>query len=80
MAERALARRAAQRIGGHTAADSESPEALRTARLGAKRSVEQRGGAYAVARLLTWIMKLDIVLFSRVETGPFFALLVNEQP
>jgi hypothetical protein len=27
---------------------------------------------------LTWMMKLDILLFSASTTGPFFALLVNE--
>ena len=27
---------------------------------------------------LTWLMKLDILLFGRVPSGPFFALLVKE--
>jgi ubiquinone/menaquinone biosynthesis C-methylase UbiE len=30
----------------------------------------------AVARVLTWILKLDVVLFGGIRTGPFFALLV----
>jgi SAM-dependent methyltransferase len=82
MAEQALARRASRRMAkaggsGDAAADAAG---IRAARLSAKQRVEQRGFTYAVVRLLTWIMKLDIVLFSRVETGPFFALLVNEPP
>jgi hypothetical protein len=30
----------------------------------------------AVARGLTWLLKLDVVLFGGVRTGPFFGLLV----
>ena len=29
----------------------------------------------AVAALLTWLLKLDVVLFGGVRTGPFFGLL-----
>jgi hypothetical protein len=29
-----------------------------------------------LARLLTWVLKLDVVLFGGVRTGPFFGLLV----
>jgi hypothetical protein len=32
--------------------------------------------ALAVARGLTWLLKLDVVLFGGVRTGPFFGLLV----
>jgi len=32
-------------------------------------------GALAVALALTWLMKLDVVLFGGVRTGPFFGLL-----
>jgi ubiquinone/menaquinone biosynthesis C-methylase UbiE len=32
--------------------------------------------AVAVARALTWLLKLDVVLFGGVRTGPFFGLLV----
>jgi hypothetical protein len=31
--------------------------------------------ALAVARLLTWGLKLDVALFGRIRTGPFFGLL-----
>ncbi len=85
MAEQALARRAARRLQSSDPArrgDAAAAEAagLKAARLGAKRSVEQRGVTYAGVRTLTWLMKLDILLFGRVESGPFFALLVNEPP
>jgi ubiquinone/menaquinone biosynthesis C-methylase UbiE len=32
-------------------------------------------GALALAGLLTWLMKLDVVLFGGIRTGPFFGLL-----
>lgn len=31
--------------------------------------------AFAVAYALTWLLKLDVVLFGGIRTGPFFALL-----
>jgi SAM-dependent methyltransferase len=80
IAEQALARRARRRLqrsgAGEAAADAAS---IKEARLGAKRRVEQRGAAYVAIRALTWLMKLDILLFGRVESGPFFALLVSEK-
>jgi SAM-dependent methyltransferase len=36
--------------------------------------------ALAVARGLTWLLKLDVVLFGGIRTGPFFGLLVPRQP
>ena len=39
--------------------------------------IAQRGASYAALRALTWLMKLDILLFGRIESGPFFALLVR---
>ena len=53
-------------------------EGLRTARLEAKQRIEQRGAVYHTLRALTWVMKLDVALFGRVESGPFFALLAKE--
>lgn len=85
MAEQLLARRAVRRLQPADVArtpEGASAEAagLKAARLGAKRRVEQRGITYAGVRTLTWLMKLDILMFGRVESGPFFALLVNEPP
>ena len=34
----------------------------------------------AVAHALTWLLKLDVVLFGGVRTGPFFGLLVPREP
>ena len=33
----------------------------------------------AVAQALTWLLKLDVVLFGGVRTGPFFGLLVPRE-
>jgi len=83
MAEQAMAKRASRRMRAATAAGGASeadPAGIRAARLAAKKQVEQRGLVYVAVRVATWIMKLDILLFSRVETGPFFALLTAEPP
>jgi SAM-dependent methyltransferase len=83
IAEGILARRAARR----PASTSSRPDpqvggrdthGLRAARLEAKRRIERRGPTYAALRALTWLMKLDVLLFGRVQSGPFFALLVKE--
>jgi SAM-dependent methyltransferase len=49
--------------GGHAAGGAALP-ALRPGR-----------AALALALLLTWLMKLDVVLFGGIRTGPFFGLL-----
>jgi len=49
--------------------------AAREARAAAKARVGRRGPAYAGLRLVTWVMKLDLLLFGRVRSGPYFALL-----
>ena len=84
LAEGVLARRASRRAApsGRGPSVPPPPDAaaggLRAARLEAKRRIERRGPTYAALRALTWMMKLDIVLFGRVESGPFFALLIKE--
>ena len=84
LAEGILARRAARRFtssGNSSSGDQVRPdeaEALRAARLEAKRRIERRGPTYAALRALTWLMKLDILLFGRIRSGPFFALLIKE--
>jgi SAM-dependent methyltransferase len=71
MAERFLARRI--RPGGTPATSSEAP--ARTVRTSAQERVKRGGMLYR--SLLVWsaIMKLDLLLFGRVRSGPFFALL-----
>ena len=78
MAERALARRAAASTaaGGATSPDAAAgAEALKAARSAAKARVSARGATYRVLLALTALMRLDILLFGRIRSGPFFALL-----
>jgi SAM-dependent methyltransferase len=84
VAEQVLARRAAARTrSGHAAQNADGPAidhelrpaASREVRSEAKRRIAARGPTYAVLVALTWLMKLDIVLFGRIRSGPFFALL-----
>jgi hypothetical protein len=69
LAKRAVRRGAAegQAIDGNHAA--------REARATAKQRVSRPGAAYYGLRLVSWAMKLDLVLFGRVRSGPYFALL-----
>jgi len=50
-------------------------EALRAARAEGKRRVADSRPTRAVLGALTLAMKLDLLLFGRIESGPFFALL-----
>ena len=50
-------------------------EALKAARAEGKRRVAESGATRAVLGALTMAMKLDLALFGRIESGPFFALL-----
>jgi len=50
-------------------------DALRMARAEGKRRVAESAGTRVVLRALTLAMKLDLLLFGRIESGPFFALL-----
>jgi ubiquinone/menaquinone biosynthesis C-methylase UbiE len=72
-----LARRAAR----HEAAAGrvlDGDDAAREARAAAKARVGRKGPAYAALRLVTWVMKLDLLLFGRVRSGPYFALLQRD--
>ena len=70
VAEHALRRRAARRLGSSSA----DAAAVRAARAEAK--ARARGGlTYAALRLLSAVMMLDVALFGRLQSGPFFALL-----
>ncbi|HEY2431198.1 MAG TPA: methyltransferase domain-containing protein [Vicinamibacterales bacterium] len=55
-------------------------EALKAARAEGKRRVAESGATRAVLHLLTAAMKLDLLLFGRIESGPFFALLERVPP
>ncbi len=49
--------------------------AAREARSEAKRRIATRGPTYVALVALTRLMTLDVVLFGRIQSGPFFALL-----
>ena len=72
VAERAMARRAHAKLGR---GEDGEVAAIREARLAAKARINRRGPTYAAMRLLSTAMKLDLALFGRIRSGPFFALL-----
>ncbi len=52
-------------------------EAARVARAEAKARVARQGATYVLLRWLSWLMRLDVVVWGRIRSGPFFALLVK---
>ncbi|MFB3853491.1 MAG: methyltransferase domain-containing protein [Vicinamibacterales bacterium] len=79
VAERWLARRAARPPRGSAGTESTaaSHDGARSARAEARRVIAARGPIYVVLKALTAAMKIDVWLFGRVESGPFFALLTR---
>lgn len=79
LADRARAAKRAGRGGGggaDVAADAMTEEeALKVARAEGKKRVAESRSTRAVLGALTLAMKLDLLLFGRIESGPFFALL-----
>jgi SAM-dependent methyltransferase len=78
MAERAMARRASARLRGTVGADEADARGIREARTAAKARIASSPVTYAGLRALSFAMKLDLLLFGRIRSGPFFALLVKE--
>ena len=78
MAERAMAKRAATRLRGSVSAEEADAQAIRAARTAAKARIARSPATYATLRVLSFFMKLDLLLFGRIRSGPFFALLVKE--
>jgi hypothetical protein len=74
MAERAMAKRAARRLPPGSDVDA---RAIREARTAAKEQIATSKLTYGALRALSFAMKLDVWLFGRVTSGPFFALLVK---
>lgn len=72
MAERALLRR---RSRGRDQTADQHAAAVREARASAQARVRQGGFTYTALVALSTIMKLDVILFGRIRSGPFFALL-----
>jgi hypothetical protein len=67
-----MARRASRRDGPD---QPPSVDAARAARTRAQARVRRRGLVYRALLAVTGVMKLDLVLFGRVPSGPFFAVL-----
>ena len=72
LGERWLGRR--QRVASAAAAGA-SEDALRAGRQAAKQKVREGGVTYRALVALSTFMKIDLLLFGRVKSGPFFALL-----
>jgi SAM-dependent methyltransferase len=77
IAERALGRRTRAAAGNATPTDDAVARAdeARQARTAAKRALAGRGPLYFALRAVTMAMMLDVWIFGRVRSGPFFALL-----
>ena len=81
VAERAMAKRAAGRLKRRSPNDADDVDAraIREARTAAKARIASSPATYAALRSLSLAMKLDVALFGRITSGPFFALLVKEE-
>jgi SAM-dependent methyltransferase len=77
MAEQAIARRAPRAAAPAMSSDSagDREEAVRFARAAAQARVRRGGFVYRALVGLTAVMKMDVLLFGGVPSGPFFALL-----
>jgi ubiquinone/menaquinone biosynthesis C-methylase UbiE len=78
VAENILVPVAAHAMARRAAPAEVNREAMRTARMQAKRSIGRRGPVYRVLRLMTSMTMLDVTLLGGMRSGPFFALLVKE--
>jgi SAM-dependent methyltransferase len=78
MAERAMARRAARRLAGTVPAPEADAASIKAARASAKQRIASSRTTRAVLAALSGAMKLDLLAFGRVRSGPFFALLVKD--
>ncbi len=76
VAAHAMARRAARSTKGSSNVDR---AAMRSARLAAKNRIAARGFTYRVLEAITRFIMLDVALFGRMRSGPFFALLVKRK-
>lgn len=75
LVEHALASRARAKAPSPTGDDT---AAVRDARTSAKARIARGGIVYAGLQALTWLMMLDVWMFGRIRSGPFFALLVKD--
>jgi SAM-dependent methyltransferase len=76
LAERAMAKRAARRLAANVPGTAEvETAAIREARRAAKARISSSRATRAALEGLSLAMKLDLLLFGRIRSGPFFALL-----
>ncbi|NQW03741.1 MAG: methyltransferase domain-containing protein [Acidobacteria bacterium] len=75
MAEHIIAGRMARRSG----TQGDAGAAVREARATAKTRLRKRGLVYWMTRAITGVMYLDVVLWGRFRSGPFFARLRKVQ-
>jgi SAM-dependent methyltransferase len=80
LAERVMGRRAARSQPASAGPDAQRSEEARLARAEAKARLRARGPLYVAARTLTGLMMIDVYLFGRVRSGPFFAVLERVGP
>ena len=73
MAERAMAKRT--KVPAGTTGEHDDAAAVREARRTAQARVKRGGMLYRSLVGVSWMMKLDVALFGRIPSGPFFALL-----
>jgi SAM-dependent methyltransferase len=78
LGERAMARRAARRMDATVPAADVDARAIKEARTAAKDRIARSPMTRAALQGLSFAMKLDLLLFGRIRSGPFFALLVKE--
>ena len=79
IAERRMALRAQRRAGSSAdAAPLSDEDARKAARTAGKERIAKSGATRAALHALTAAMKLDLLLFGGIESGPFFALLEKE--
>jgi SAM-dependent methyltransferase len=79
MAERSMAKRAARRLAHANHRGDVDAQAIREARSAAKTRIATSRSTYAILSALSFAMKLDVWLFGRITSGPFFALLIKEE-
>lgn len=75
VAERWLVRRRQRQLTRTSPSPAAESTALRDTRAAAKATLARGGVLLWSMQVLTWLMYLDVVLFGRIRSGPFFALL-----
>ncbi len=79
VAERAMAKRAAARAPSDASAEDTDARAIKEARTAAKAQIARSPATRGALGALSTAMKLDLLMFGRVTSGPFFALLIKER-